>query len=774
MRTIVSLFCLALATAGIGSTVPAAAEEEEMPAMTDAEIRHRADALIARMTPREKAGQLAQYFWIVRTAATVQGVKFAPFDYDTAIASGEVGSLLLVNDVADANRLQHIAVEKSRLGIPLLFGFDVIHGLKTILPVPIGMAASWDPDMVERSQAMAATEARAAGINWTFAPMVDIGRDPRWGRVIEGAGEDPVLGSAMAAAQVRGFQGPRIGTPGRVLAGPKHFAGYGAAIGGRDYDEVDLSENQLRNVYLPPFKAAIDAGAGNIMSAYMSLNGVPAAVNGWLLNDVLRKEWNFSGFVVTDANGVDSLQKQGAALDASDAAALALRAGTDMAMTFPKDASPMLALPDALAEGKIKGAQLDDAVRRILELKIRMNLFEQPYVDERASVRVLSDPAHREVTRIAAERSAVLLANPDGLLPLDHGKLKTLALIGPLADSAQDTLGPWVFPSSKPRGVSVLEGLKAKLGTNVEVRYSEGVRIPERVNRSFFDSINPPAARPSIDEVVEFKRAVELARTSDVAVLVLGESQNMAGEAASRSSLELPGRQLDLLKAVIATGKPVVVVLINGRPLDLADAKPGAVLEAWYPGSEGGTAVANLLFGDAVPGGKLPFSWIWSAGQAPYTYAHLPSHAPDSAQKRYWDIDGRPVWPFGFGLSYTTFAYGNPKVEQDTVAVGQPVRISFDLTNTGARAGDEVAQLYLHQRVGSSSRPVRELKKFARVSLAPGETRLMTFTLTDKDLQYWSGAKRAWVQEPSGFDVWIGSDSQAELATQFTVRDAAQ
>ena len=758
--------------AAAANAAPAAARSEQpSPAagLSDAEVRGKADALLKRMTMQEKLGQMVQYFYFKNPdQATVAEKQKSAVDVDAAIARGEVGSLLLVTDPSEINRLQRIAVEKSRLKIPMLFGFDVIHGLRTIMPVPIGMAASWDPDMVERAQAIAAAEARAVGIDWTFAPMIDIARDARWGRIVESGGEDPVLGAAMAAAQVRGFQGAYIGAPGHVIATPKHFVGYGASVGGRDYDEVDLPESQLRNVYMPPFKAAVDAGAGSLMSAYMSLNGVPAAANRWLLTKVLRQEWGFKGFVVTDANGVNSLELQGVAKDDEQAAVRALSAGVDMAMSGPATPSPMLKLGDALKQGKINAAMVDDAVRRVLEAKIRMGLFAHPYVDAAASEKILNDPAHRDMARIAAERSAVLLANTNGLLPLDRAKLRSVAVIGPLADSAHDGLGPWVFPGNKPVGVSVLDGLRRKLGEGVKVSFSQGVPVPTRTNPSFFDFINPPVPQAKIEEPAELMRAVNLAQGADVTVMVLGEPQNMEGEAASRSHLTLPGAQQKLLDAVIATGKPVVLVLMNGRPLDLGDARPGAVLEAWYPGSEGGNAVANLLLGDAVPGGKLPFSWIRSAGQAPYTYAYLPSHAPTTQTKRYWDADGAPVWPFGYGLSYTTFAYSHLTAAPPVLSRGQGAAVSFDLTNTGKRAGDEVAQLYIHQRGTAVSRPVRELKKFERVHLDPGETRHITFTLTPDDLRYWSEITHDWVEDGSGFDVWVGGSSQADLETQFT------
>jgi beta-glucosidase len=757
-----------LSTAAMAMLVPAPVDAKAAPVTSEKDVQSRANAMLKRMTTEEKAGQLVQYFDI--GGATVSDAKRTLVDIDASVAKGEVGAMLLVTDPVRANALQKLAMTKTRLGIPLLMGYDVIHGLHTIMPVPIAMAASWDPAIAERGQAVAASQARAVGINWTFAPMVDITLDPRWGRMVEGAGEDPVLGAAMAAAQVRGFQGSSIGSPGHVLAGPKHFVGYGASFGGRDYDEVDLSENQLRNTYLPPFKAALDAGAGNIMSAYMSLNGVPAAANKWLLTDVLRKEWGFKGFVVSDANGVESLQKQGVASSPDQATERALDAGMDLAMSVPSAPSPMLSLVQAVKNGKVPASALDGPVRRLLEAKYRLGLFDNPYVDPNAVTQILNDLTHRDVARIAAERSAVLLANAGGLLPLDLNRLRSVAVIGPLADSEHDMLGPWVFSSNRSKGVSVLAGLRAKLGTGVNVGYAVGTAWPTRQNPSFFDAMNKPGQHPAIDETAEMAKAIDLAKASDVAIMVLGEAQNMAGEFASRSDLRLPGRQQELLDAVIAMGKPVVVVLINGRPLNLGDSKPGAILEAWYPGSEGGNAIANLLLGDANPGGKLPFSWIRSAAQAPYTYAYLPSHQPASALKRYWNESNAPTWPFGHGLSYTSFAYDKLAVDRASVKPGQPVTVTFDLTNTGKRAGDEVAQLYIHQRVGTSSRPVRQLKKFERIALAAGETRHMRFTLTPDDLRYWSAMTKDWVQDKSAFDIWVGGSSTADLATTFTVQ----
>lgn len=723
--------------------------------MQELDVRERVETLLGRMTPEEKAGQLVQFF------------EFEPGDpeIEVEIAAGRVGSILFVRDPAEIERLQRVAVEQTRLGIPLLFALDVIHGLRTIFPVPIAMAASWDMEAIEAGQAVAAAEARAIGLHWTFAPMVDISRDPRWGRMVEGAGEDPFLGSAVAAAQVRGFQGSRLGTPGRIIAGPKHFAGYGAALGGRDYDEAEISESELRNVYFPPFKAALRAGAGNVMCAYMALNGVPATGNGWLLTDILKGEWGFTGFTVSDANSAYDLCEHNFARDPADAGARALKAGLDMEMSLLVKYSSFRTLPAALASGDIDQAVLDDAVRRVLTAKYKMGLFDQPFADLAQCSTVLADPAHRSQARDAAERSFVLLRNEGQALPLDQSKLGAIAVIGPLADSARDTLGPWVFDHDLAETVTVLSGIRDKVGEQFRVSYAPGVSMIARQNPSFFDSLPglEPAARIEVDDDLEIARAVDLAQSTDCAVLVLGEAQNMIGEAASRSALDLPGRQQELLEAVIATGKPVILVLMNARPLDLKSAKPDAILNIWYPGSQGGAAVANVLFGDAVPSGKLPFNWVRSVGQVPLPYARMKSHRPNEREVRYWNEDGSPLYPFGFGLSYSSFSYSNLRVARQTVDLGESIIVQVDLTNTGNFTAAETAQLYIHQRYGSAARPVRELKGFCRAVLTPGETRTIDFVLSAEDLTYWSSAIRDWVQDETTIEIFVGSDSAAPL-----------
>ena len=744
----------------------------------DAAIGARVDELLAAMSPAEKAGQLTQLFyfgWVPDTGTEPDGHP-APSaqgaEVEAALARGEVGSVLFVTDPAELNRLQRLAIEGNRHGIPVLVGFDVIHGLRTIFPVPIAMAASWDPDIVERAQAVAAREARAVGIHWTFAPMVDIARDPRWGRIIEGAGEDPYLGAAIGAAQVRGFQGPRLGTAERVIAGPKHFAGYGAALGGRDYDEVNLSDSELWNVYLPPFRAALAAGAGNVMTAYMDLNGVPASGNRWLFTEVLRDTFGFDGFVVSDANAVRNLVTHGFAADLAEAAGRAVTAGVDMEMAISDPAFAQL--PAAVEAGTVSTPALDQGVRRVLEAKLRMGLFDQPYVDEDRARAVLADPAHRELARVAAKRSAVLLRNEGGLLPLDPGAVKSVAVLGPLADSARDLLGPWCFDFDLTETVTVLQGIRDRVGSGAEVRYAAGIRPARRPTPSIFDMFGhpTPADPDDFDDEAELRRAVELARGSDVAVLVVGEWQNMVGEQASRSSLELPGRQLELVQAVAATGTPVVLLVINGRPVDLrwpSEHVP-AILELWYPGTQGGAAAAGLLFGDSVPAGRLPFSWPRSVGQVPILYSHTLSHEPQNQASRYWDEPSTPLFPFGHGLSYTRFEYHGLSIDPAIVAPGDSVSVRVEVTNTGPLDADEVVQLYLHQRHGTASRPVRELKGFQRVAVPAGQTATVRFTLGPAELRYWNAAARDWVIDTSSFDVWVGGCSTAELAAEFEVR----
>lgn len=732
----------------------------------------RAAALLAKMTLEEKIGQLNQIFFITQL--------MKPEMVEPDIRAGKIGSLLFVTDPALINRFQKVAVEQSRLKIPLLFGFDVIHGFRTVFPVPLALASSWDPALVERAQTIAAREARAVGVRWTFAPMVDVARDPRWGRIVEGAGEDPYLGAKMSAAQVRGFQGADPSAPGRLLACVKHFAGYGAADGGRDYDSSYLSDSELYNVYLPPFKAAVDAGVGSVMSAYMNLNDVPATANSFLLTEVLRQKWGFKGFVVSDAESVGDLVTHGLAVDKADAAIRALTAGVDMEMSFPGSAVGSTyanSLAQHVNEGRLTTAQIDNATRRILEVKFRLGLFDNPFVDESAVTSHHNNPEHRQFARVAAQRSAVLLRNEGNFLPLSKGdpKISSVAVIGPLADSKRDIRGPWTLADDMQTAVSVVEGIRAKVGPGVKVEYTQGVDIG-RAYPSIFAIFGGqrPAPWSEAQKRAEFEKALALARSSDLVMLVLGEHEEMSGEAATHSTIDLPGRQRELLEAVSALGKATVLVLINGRPVDISWAvnRVPAILEAWHPGSEGGNAIADLLYGDATPGGKLPVTWPRSSGQIPIYYAHNLTQKPATAKdftSRYWDIPSAPLFPFGYGLSYTTFAYSNLRVSKATAKVGESIEVLVDVENTGRKAGEEVAQLYTHQRSGSASRPVRELKGFERIALAPGEKKTVRFALGKAELTYWSSAVRGWVLEPATFDVWAGGDSSATLTTEFRV-----
>jgi beta-glucosidase len=733
------------------------------------QAKQKAQALLHQMTLDEKVGQLDQ-----AAGVTFPGMKGD--NLDELITQGKVGSVLWLTDVNQINRLQHLAVDKSRLHIPILFGFDVIHGYRTVFPVPLAMASSWDPSVEEQAQHWASQDARAAGIEWTFTPMVDIARDARWGRIVEGAGEDPYLGAAMARAQVIGFQGAHLDSD-SVLACVKHFAGYGAADGGRDYDSSYVPEELMHNVYLIPFHAAEEAGAGSFMSAYMDLNDVPASGNHWLLTDVLRKDWGFQGFVVSDAFAVASLQVHGFAKDPSDAALKGITAGVNMDMASQTYTHNLAAL---VKEGKVNEAYIDQMVLPILEAKYDLGLFDQPYVDASKVDAALSRPAGLTLERKLAARSMVLLRNEDHTLPLSK-ELKKVAVIGPLADSEHDIEGGWtvegLFGSgSKSHPVTVFAGIKARLGPDAQVTLVAGP-TPSRVYAGLLDQMahRQPTPPPTPEETADWiAKAKAAAGAADVVVAVMGETANMSSEASSRATLNLPGIQDQMLEAVASTGKPVVLVLENGRPLDIrwASEHVPAILEAWYPGTEGGDAVADVLFGDVNPGGKLPVSWPRIAGTEPLYYNHNLTHEPEDRPgftSRYWDINSKPLYPFGYGLSYTTFQFANLRLSKTTMGTDDKNEVSVDVTNTGSVAGDAVAQIYIHQRYGSASRPVRQLEGFKRIALQPGEKKTLTFPLGRHELQFWDPQTKQWVVEASEFDVWAGGDSQASLHANFAV-----
>jgi beta-glucosidase len=719
------------------------------------------------MTQEEKIGQLNQPFYF---KLPIPGVKSDPVSYEDHVRRGEVGSFLFVTDPKEINRLQKIAMTEQRLHIPILFGFDVIHGFDTEFPVPLATAASWDPALAEQAQAIAAEEAGHAGVRWSFAPMLDIARDPRWGRISEGAGEDPYLGAAMARAQVRGFQGTPE-NPRPFMATLKHFAGYGAAEGGRDYDAAYIPEERLQNVYLPPFRAGVEAGAGSVMSAYMDLNSVPASGNVHLLQDLLRNQLQFKGFVVSDAFAVGSLVTQGFAQDATDAALRGAKAGVNMDMGSATYLEHMKSL---LNTGQLSAAQLDDLVRPILAAKYHLGLFEHPYADATEQTHAAMLDAHRGAARRAASRSAVLLRNEGNLLPLAKST-RRIAVIGPLGNSKADMNGPWSLTANAEDTISVYQGLRAKLPGS-QVQFAQGVQIAKEFPSSFDGFIGPKIETPWTPERAdqEMKAALKLASNSDVVIMTLGELSGMDFEYSSRSSLSLPGQQQELLEKIHAIGKPVVLLLFSTRPLDLrwASEHIAAIMDCYFGGTETGNAVADLLVGDAVPGGKLPVTWPRTVGQVPIYYAHNTSHKPyDSTQftSRYWDLPTTPLYPFGYGLSYSTFSISDLHLSAKTSPLDGSIIATVNVANTGPRTADEVVQLYLHQRFGSASRPVRELKGFRRITLEPGQRQEVSFTVGRDERLYWSEASNGWLVEPSEFDVWVGNSSLATLHDSFTV-----
>lgn len=704
-------------------------------------IEARINALLARMTLEEKLGQLQQ----------LDGHADGRFkdDQPELVRKGLLGSTLNVRGVKNTNELQRIAVEQSRLKIPMIFGFDVIHGYRTVFPIPLGETASWDPAAVKRAASIAAAEARAAGVHWTFAPMVDIARDPRWGRIAEGSGEDPYLGSVMARARVEGFQGTDYSAQDRLVACAKHWVAYGAAEAGRDYNTTDVSEYTLREIYFPPFKAAVDAGVGTFMSAFNSLNGVPASANPFTLTEVLRGEWKFDGLVVSDYTSVEELINHGVAADGAEATQEALSAGVDMEMVSRLYNQHGAAL---LKQRKLTQQNIDEAVRRILRIKFRLGLFDKPYADETRERAVMFSTANVVAAREIAARSIVLLKN-ENVLPLAK-TVSSVALIGPLADSQKDVIGSWTGDGKAEDAITLLQGLKSKV-PQARINYSKGCEI-------------------GCDTTGGFEEAVRIARESDVVILAVGESAEMSGEAASRSSLDLPGRQLDLVKAVQVAGKPTIVVLMNGRPLTInwiAENSP-AILETWFGGSQAGHAIADVIFGDVNPGGKLPVTFPRAVGQVPLYYNHFNTGRPPDLKNKYTskylDVPGTPLFPFGYGLSYTQFKITNLQLSAARIQPNGRLTVSVDVENVGKRAGDEVVQLYIRDVVSSVARPVKELKGFERVRLEPGMKKRVEFALTAYHLGFHNRRMR-FIVEPGEFKVMVGPNSQDLIETSFQV-----
>jgi beta-glucosidase len=705
-------------------------------------VEAQVNALLARMTLEEKLGQLQQL------DGEANG-NFRPEHLQMA-RQGLLGSTLNVRGAQKTNQLQRVAVTESRLKIPLIFGFDVIHGYRTIFPIPLGEAASWDPAAAERSASIAAAEARAAGVHWTFAPMLDIARDPRWGRIVEGAGEDPYLGSQIARARVRGFQGNDYSAADKVVACAKHWVAYGAAEGGRDYNTTEVSERTLREFYFPPFRAAVNAGVGTFMSAFNDLDGVPASANRFTLTEVLRGEWKFDGFVVSDYTSVEELIKHGVAANGADAAREALNAGVDMEMVsrlYNKNAVELI------REGQLSQQTIDEAVRRILRIKFRLGLFESPYTDEALGSKTIFSGPNIHAAREIAGRSMVLLKNDNNTLPLDKN-VHSIALIGPLADNQADMLGSWNGDGNAADAVTLLQGIKDKV-PQARINYAQGCDIG--------------CARAD-----GFEDALRAAKESDVAIVTVGESAAMSGEAASRSSLDLPGRQLDLVKAVQATGKPTVVVLMNGRPLTInwVAENSAAILETWFGGTQAGNAIADVLFGDVNPGGKLPVTFPRTVGQIPLYYNHKNTGRPPDANNKYsskyLDVAWTPLFPFGYGLSYTQFKITNLQLSAQRMPANGKLTVSVAIENTGKRAGDEVVQLYIRDTVASVTRPVKELKGFQRVTLQPGEKKQVDFVLTAEQLGFWNRQMRFTV-EPGEFKVMVGPNSEDLLEASFEI-----
>ncbi len=746
--------CLAAANAADGDSVaPSYLSPAEHPAVFDSkETDARVAALLRQMTLAEKLGQLTQF-----SNGDATGPDNVKIDQNELAARGGIGSLLNVTGAKVCNELQRQAVERSRLKIPLLFGLDVIHGHRTVYPIPLGLSAAWNPDLAERCARMAAVEATADGIRWTFSPMVDIARDARWGRIAEGSGEDPYLGSLMAAAWVRGYQGKDLADSTAMLACAKHYVAYGGAEGGREYNTVDISERTLRNVYLPPFKAAVEAGAGTFMSAFNTLQGVPASANRHTLTDILRTEWGFRGFVVSDWDSIGELVQHGVALDGRAAALKALTAGVDMDMQSNLYNTK---LPALLQSGRLKIEVVDRAVVRVLRLKIALGLFERPYTDEKASAARMLTPEHLAVARQAAEESFVLLKNDPvngkPLLPLTDDK--TVALIGPLADSQAGMFGAWVMKGDPKDAMTLRESLAGRIKERLV--YARGVDTRDESEAGFGE-------------------ALAAANQADVVLMALGEAPDMSGEAESRANLGLPGKQLKLLQAVAAAGKPVVLVLFNGRPLALpweAEHVP-AILDAWFPGVQAGPALVRTLYGEVNPAGRLTATFPRSVGQTPLYYNTFNTGRPAPGKDRYVTgyIDERntPLFPFGWGLSYTNFDYSPTRITTRKISAAElnqdgVIAVEATVKNTGPRAGDEVVQLYICQRGTSVARPVRELKGFAKIALAPGEARRMRFALTKKELAFWNLDMKCAV-EAGELTVWVAPHAQGGQAAKMMI-----
>jgi len=713
------------------------------------EIARKVDSVLSLMTLEEKVGQLMQYSGFGEFTGPVSD----DHNYMEVLKNGMVGSMLNVNGAEYTRKLQQVAVEETRLGIPLIFGYDIIHGYRTIFPVPLAETASWDMELIETSARVAAAEAAAAGQHWTFAPMVDIARDPRWGRVMEGAGEDPFLGSLVAASRVKGFQGNDLADHSTIVACAKHFAAYGAAMAGKDYNTVDISNRTLHEIYLPPFKAALDAGVETFMSSFNEINGVPATANRYILTDLLKKEWNFKGFIVSDWSSIRELIPHGVATNEYEAGYLAMNAGVDMDMMGLIYDPQLFQLMD---DGKVSQSQLDDAVRRILRVKFKLGLFDDPYryCNEEREKEVIMNEEHLEIARDVARKSIVLLKNENNLLPLDPDKIKTIALIGPMADNQFDLIGEWSARGNPAEAISLLEGLKNSLEGKAQIVHAKGCQITG-------------------EDKSGFSEAIRAARAADVVVAAVGESKFMSGEALCRSDIGLPGVQKEFIMELQKTGKPIIVVLMNGRPLAIPWVKENvpAILETWFLGTQAGPAIADVLLGKYNPSGKLPVTFPVSVGQVPIFYSYKNTGRPPIPgirwNSKYLDIPVEPLFPFGYGLSYTTFEYSEITLSDTILLPGGELTAEVTVKNTGVRDGEEIIQLYIRDLVGSVTRPVLELKGFRKESIPAGESVTVLFTITEEDLKFYD-INMEFTAEPGDFEVFIGPNSVELKKAKFT------
>ena len=724
--------------------------------------------LLSKMTLEEKIGQLN-----LPTSGDITTGQANSSNIAKKIEEGNVGGLFNIKSVHKIREVQKIAIEKSRLKIPLLFGMDVIHGYETTFPIPLGLSTSWNLDLIKRSAQIAASEASADGINWTFSPMVDISREPRWGRVSEGSGEDPYLGSQIAKAMVQGYQGDNLSKNNTILSCVKHFALYGAPEAGREYNTVDMSKIRMYNDYFPPYKAAVDAGVASAMTSFNEIDGIPATGNKWLLTDVLRKQWGFNGFVVTDYTGINEMTEHGMG-DLQTVSALALNAGVEMDMVGE---GFLTTLKKSLDEGKVTVDQIDNATRRILNAKYDLGLFQDPYKYcdlKRAKTDIFTKSNRQEARKIASE-SMVLLKNDNNVLPLK--KSGTIALIGPLADAKENMAGTWSVATKQENSVSLLAGLKEVVGVNAKILYAKGSNLDyDAAYEERATMFGKTLHRDKRSNEEMLNEALKIANQSDVIVAALGESAEMTGESSSRTNLEIPQAQKDLLAALLKTGKPVVLVLFNGRPLVLSqeNASVPAILDVWFAGSEAGLAIADVLFGDENPSGKLTMTFPRSVGQIPIYYNQKNTGRPlgnkngvfEKFKSNYLDERNEPLFPFGYGLSYTTFEYSNLKISSNKMTASETLNVSVEVANTGNFDGKEVVQLYIRDIVASVTRPVKELKGFQKKVIKKGEKQTITFQITIEDLKFYDSDLQ-FVAEPGQFEIFVGGNSNTELKTSF-------